>query len=63
VPFIVILAPMGEGGEGGLAYPRLTPWAKLYRPYRGCSAALRVRHLCNELQLQNNSGDFPMKSR
>jgi hypothetical protein len=51
VPFIVILALIG--GEGGLAYPSRPagPWAKFYRPYRGCGAVLRVRHLCNELTL------------
>jgi hypothetical protein len=28
----LILAPMGDRGEGGLADPRLTPWATFFRP-------------------------------
>ena len=29
----------GDGGEGGYAYPRLTPWATFFRPLRGLTSS------------------------
>ena len=34
----LILAPMGDGGEGGLADPRLAPWATICRPLCGLNS-------------------------
>jgi hypothetical protein len=28
-----------DGEEGGFAYPRLTPWATLFRPLRGLTSS------------------------
>jgi hypothetical protein len=38
----------GDGGEGGFAYPRLTPWATLFRPDKSglaLSTNIRLRTL------------------